>query len=244
MIVIAKKGTTKLVKGCRYEVRSLYNSPNSPSRWNRGKIYLKDIGGGYVVGNFTTTDGQPIPSIDWQAPVVQELRINFEDLKVNDILVCKSDRYSTLLKDAKYRIVDLKVITSKPIPGSRSTYVRTTNKVKFEGCNRYFEYSPWKFRRLNVDEARELHLSTVLDDAEQSFSVDMETRKIDLVDNKNTELVKALAKSILDGYRHELDVIDWACQKSAARLKVSREDYKQLLKMPLKDILKFVETNK
>ena len=62
--------------------------------------------------------------------------------------------------------------------------------------------------------------------------------------NDEQRLVKALAKSILDGYRHELDVIDWACQKSAARLKVSREDYKQLLKMPLKDILKFVETNK
>jgi hypothetical protein len=240
MIVIAKKGTTKLVKGCRYEVRSLYNSPNPTNRWNRGKVYLKDIGG-YVVGNFTTTDGQPLPAIDWQATVVQEKRIEFEDLKVNDILVCRSDRYTTLIQGAKYRIVDLKIVSS---PRPNSTYVRTTKKVKLEGCNRYFEYSSWKFRRLNTDEARELQLSAVLDNEEQSYSVDMENRKIDLIDNKNVALIKALAKSIMDGYRHELDVVDWACQKSASRLKVTRDDYKQLLKMPLKDILKLVETNK
>ena len=242
MVVIAKKGTTKLVKGCRYEVRSLYNSPNPTNRWNRGRVYLKDIGG-YVVGNFTTTDGQPLPAIDWQAPtVVQEKRIEFEDLKVNDILVCKSDRYSTLLQGAKYRIVDLKITTTPARPGRN--YTTTTKKVKFEGCNRYFEYSSWKFRRLNVDEARELQLLAVLDNEEQSYSVDIENRKIDLLANKNVALIKALAKSITDGYRHELDVVDWACQKSAARLKVTRDDYKQLLKMPLKDILKLVETNK
>ncbi len=237
MIVIAKKGTTKLVKGARYEVRSLFNSTNR-SRTNR--VYLKGIGG-YVVDNFTTTDGQPLPKIDWQeAAVVPEKRIEFEDLKVNDIIVCKSDRYSTLIQGAKYRIVDLKSTTTQA-PGKK--YIRTAKKVKFEGCNRYFDYSHYRFRKLTIDESRELQLSSVLDDEVNSCSVDVNIRKIDAIDNKNATLIKVLAKSIIDVYRHELDVVDWGCQKSGSKLKITRDDYKKLLKMSLKDILNIIETS-
>lgn len=242
MVVIAKKGTTKIIKGHRYEVHSLYNAPGG-SRYNRGRVHIKGIGS-YVVANFTTTDGNELPKIDWQSHVViaQEKSISFEELKINDIIVCNSDRYTTLMKGSKYRIVDLKATSVQKAGYQGRTYTQTTKKVKFEGCNRYFEFSPWKFRRLNVDESRSLHLGTLLDNEEHSYSVDVVNRKIDLIDNKNAALIKALAKSIIDNYRHELGVVDWACQKTASRLKITKDDYDKLLKMPLKDILKIVET--
>lgn len=236
MIVIAKKGTRKLVKGARYEVQRIYNSAS------RGRVYLKGVGG-YVVGNFTDVDGNPLPSIDKNfLSVVKDKVIAFEDLKVGDLLVCRTDNYITLVKGSKYRISDLKIITKEKTGYQGRKYTTTDKKLKFEGCNRYFDFNPYKFRPLSLEETRQLSLSSVLDDEEQSYSVDTSSRKIDNLDNKESELIKALAKSIIDGYRHKLDVIDWTCQKSAARLKLTREDYKHLLKMPLKDILKIVET--
>jgi hypothetical protein len=244
MIVIAKKGTTKIVKGHRYEVQTLYNaqSRSNNNRFTMGRVYLKGIGS-YVVSNFTDVNGNELPKIDWHSTIISEKRTEFEELKVNDILVCNSDKYTTLIKNSKYRIVDLKIITKQKIGYNSKPYTITDKKVKFEGCSRYFEYSSWKFRKLNTNESRELQLSTIFGDQE-SYSVNVTSRKIDIIGDKNSLLVKALAKSIIDVYRHDLDIIDWACQKSAFRLKITKDDYKDLLKMPLKDILNIVETNK
>lgn len=240
MIVIAKKGTRKIVKGARYEVQRLYNSQGLMGK--TGRIYIKGVGG-YIVTNFTDTNGNPLPFIDWNGMASQaEKALTFEDLKIGDILVCKSDRYTTLMQNSKYRIADLKIVTKERVGYQGRKYTTTDKRIKFEGCNRHFDFSSWKFRKLGINESRELQLSSVLGDETQSYSVDTTARKIDNFDNKNAELIKALAKSIIDGYRHELDVIDWACQKSAVRLKLTKDDYKHLLKMPLKDILKIVET--
>jgi hypothetical protein len=51
-----------------------------------------------------------------------------------------------------------------------------------------------------------------------------------------------LSKSIIDVNRHHLSILDWACQKSGSYLKITPDDYETLLNMPLKDILKIIET--
>lgn len=241
MIVIAKKGTRKIVKGARYEVIRLSNLQTSKYK----TIYIKGMGN-YTASSFSDIDGNPLPEIEWKQQIQQmqpEPRIEFKDLKIGDILVCKRDSYSTLMLNGKYRISDLKT-TSTPRSSYNgqplSPYIKA--KVKFEGCNRYFEYSSWKFRKLSVGESRELHLQNLLEDNNQSYAVDLTTRRIDIVENKDVELIKALAKSILDNYRHELSVVEWTCQKSATKLKVDKKDFDKLLKMPLRNVLKLLET--
>lgn len=237
MIIISKKGTRKIVKGHRYEVLTMYNANGN------GSVYLKGIGR-YSVSNFTDINGNDLPKTDIKpAPTHPVKRKNFSDLKVGDIIVCESDRYTTLSKGVKYRISELntKVIPRKSWNGSPLPPYNK-ERVKFEGSTRFYDYNSWKFRALNLDESRELQLSSVLEGKEESYAIDTKARKIDKVENKDLELIKVLAKSIIDGYRHELSVVEWGCQKSSGKLKLNKDDFKHLLKMPLKDILKIVET--
>lgn len=235
MIVISKKGSTKLIKGHKYEVQRIRNS------MNKGFIHLKGIGSSYICDNFTDVDGNELKKIDWQSPIEKEKRLEFEQLKVNDILVCKSGGYTTLMLGFKYRIVDLKVSTKTIAGWNGVPRAYTTKKVKFEGSNRYYDYNTWKFRGLTLDESREDRLSVVLDNEVKSYSVDVINRRINIVADKDAVLIRALSKSINDPYRHALDVVDWACQKSSPKLKIKREDFNHLSKMSLEDILKIVD---
>jgi len=227
MNVIAIKESKKIVKGVKYEIEFLRNSIRSTTRNNgkivKGIVRIKGIGD-YVVTNFTDLNGNPLPKEDWKSSVESEKRLEFGDLKINDILICRRDDYATLVKDSMYRIVDIR-----------------ERKIKFEGCSRYFKFSSWRFSRVPLGQVRSLQLSSVLDGVDQSYSVDIDSRKIDIISDKNPVLIKALAKSILDEYRHELDIIDWTCRRGS-KLKINRDDYKKLLKMSLSEILKMVET--
>ena len=70
-----------------------------------------------------------------------------------------------------------------------------------------------------------------------------DTRKIDLVQDKNLELLKIVSKSILDPNRHGLKILDWGIQQVSKRTEVNVDDYADLLEMSLKDILDLIETN-
>ena len=99
-------------------------------------------------------------------------------------------------------------------------------------------FNSWGFRSLTASEQREIALSQVLDGQEPNIIQSQKIRKIDLVQDKNPVLMKALCQSILDPNRHVLSVVDWACQKTADKWNLKPEDFQELLNKPLSEILR------
>jgi hypothetical protein len=242
MNVICKKGTTKLVKGHSYEVISMNNSNVSTYK----SVRLKDFGS-YSVKNFTTTDGKSLPEIDIPLPTNFYNRFELlkgEDVSKGDIIVCMQDRYKTLVKDGMYRVEEInrKVTPRTSYSGTILTpYVEYL--IKFEGVKRKLKLNGWCFRKLTTAEARELALNQLLFDETTGLITTNDTRKIDLVQDKNLELLKIVSKSILDPNRHGLKILDWGIQQVSKRTEVKVDDYEDLLEMSLKDILDLIETN-
>jgi hypothetical protein len=212
MNVICKKGTTKLVKGHTYEVISMNNSTASSYK----VVRLKDYGS-YSVKNFTTTDGKPLPEIDIPLPTNFYNRFELlkgEDVSKGHIIVCMRDNYKTLVKEGMYRVEE---ITRKVTPRtSYSGTLLTPNVeylIKFEGVKRKLKLNGWCFRKLTTAEARELALNQLLFDETTGLITTNDARKIDLVQDKNLELVKIISKSILDPNRHGLKILDWGIQQ-------------------------------
>ena len=242
MIVICKKGSTRLVKGLRYEVIAMNNSPAS----SYNSVRIKDFGA-YSVKNFTTIDGNELPKIDIPLPqnfYNRNALLKFDEIKKGDIIVCTRDNYKTLVQDGMYRIEE---ITTKSTP--RTSYSGTVlspnieNFIKFEGVKRKLKFNGWTFRKLTIAEAREMALGQLLFDEETGVITTNDVRKIDLVKNKNLELVRLVSKSILDPNRHGLKILDWGIQQVSKKTEVNADDYEALLNMSLKDILELIETN-
>ena len=235
MVVVAKKNTSKLVKGARYEVYSLYNSPSI----TRKVVYIKGLGG-YDVKGFTDTNGNPLPLITIQPKVIDIPKLDFSSLKKGDLIVCNSDNYKTIVKDAKYKITDLKekVVEYTTWNGAKAT--RTYPKIKFEGVNRWFDFNSWRFRGLSTEEIREISLSQVLEGKEPEVIKTDKLRKIDHVKNKEKELILYLSKAIFDHSRNNLDIIGWAT-KIGSKMSIERSDYDSILDMTLKDIIAKLE---
>ena len=240
MIVICKRPTKRLVKGVRYETGSLYNSGNN-QRWQEGTVQILGIGR-FVVDNFTTTDGNPLPKTDIIVQPTPLEQPTFEQLSKGDILICTSDSYKTLGKGCMYQIEELKSVSSQKVGWNKQTYTHVEKSIKFVGIPRTLKFSPWRFRKLTAQEAREISLNSVLHGEEPVIVKSKDIRKIELVANKELELMSMLSKSIIDTNRHHLSIIDWACQKSGTNLGITSDDYATILNMSLKDILEKIET--
>jgi hypothetical protein len=240
MIVICKRPTKRLVKGVRYETGSLYNSGNN-QRWQEGTVEILGIGR-FVVDNFTTTDGNPLPKTDIIVRPTPLEQPTFEQLSKGDILICTSDGYKTLGKGCMYQIEELKVKSEQKMGWNKQPYTHVEKSIKFVGIPRTLKFSPWRFRKLTAQEAREISLNSVLHGEEPVIVKSKDIRKIELVANKELELMSALSKSIIDPNRHHLSITDWACQKSGQNLGITSDDYTYLLNMSLKDILEKIET--
>ena len=240
MIVICKRPTKRLVKGVRYETGSLYNSGNNQS-WREGTVEILGIGR-FSVDNFTDINGNALPKTDIVVPNAQLELLTFEQLSKGDILVCTSDGYKTLGKGCMYQIEELEIKSEQRINWNKQPYTHTEKKIKFVGIPRTLKFSSWRFRKLTPQEAREISLNSVLHGEDPVIVKSKDIRKIELVANKEAELMGALSKSIIDTNRHYLSIIDWACQKSSNNLGITPEDYSALLEMPLKDILEKIET--
>lgn len=241
MIVICKKESKRLIKGFKYEVQYLRNTPNP--RGNTGRISIKGIGR-YSVDTFTDINGNEIAKIDYSAPVEEIVvkEFKFENLVKGDFLMCKVDKYKTLIKGNIYKIESVNTTTTESIGHGGRKYTYTNNFVKFEGTQRKLKFSNWCFRPLTTGELREITLNKVLKD-EDFKVIDMKKyRKIDLIKNKDEELMKIISKSILDPNRHYLSIIEWGCKLS--NLDINKDDYDYLLNLSLKDILEKIETNK
>lgn len=240
MIVICKRPTKRLVKGVRYETGSLYNSGTN-QRWQEGTVEILGIGR-FVVDNFTTTDGNPLPKTNIIVQPTHLEQLTFEQLTKGDILICTSDGYKTLGKGCMYQIEELKVKSEQKMGWNKQPYTHVEKSIKFVGIPRTLKFSPWRFRKLTAQEAREISLNSVLHGQEPVIVKSKDIRKIELVANKELELMSALSKSIIDPNRHHLSITDWACQKSGQNLGITSDDYSALLNMSLKDILEKIET--
>ena len=239
MVVVCKKGTIKLVKGLPYQVVALENTKKD----RIGRVWIKDIGW-YTVNNFETTDGKPLPKIDivHKREDIEET-LEFSQLSKSDILICRSDNYKSLVKGGMYRIEALLTISKQAKNWSGGTYTHTENYVKFEGVSRKLVFSSWRFKKLPTDQAREMVLEQILHDAPDKVTkTDFKNlRKIEHIQNKDEELMLVLAKSILDGNRHKLSIVEWAVQQLGKKMDLERSDYSHLMNMKLKDILKLID---
>jgi hypothetical protein len=240
MIVVCKIPTKRLVKGIRYETGSLWNDGTNQG-WLEGKVDILGIGR-FSVNNFTDNDGKPLSKINIILPTLVQETLKFEDLKKGDILVCKSDGYKTMGRGCMYQIEELKVKSSQRINWNKTTYTHTEHSIKFVGIPRTLKFSPWRFRKLTPHEAREISLNSVLHGEDPVIVKSKDIRKIELVQNKEFELMSALSKSIIDINRHHLSITEWACQKSGSNLGITTDDYTTLLNMSLKDILTLIES--
>ena len=235
MIVVALKNTTKLVKGSRYEVYQLNNSPTT----RRSRVWIKGLGG-YDVKGFSDTNGNPLPKIDIKPAFVEITRLEFESIKKGDIIVCNSNGYKTLVPNAKYKIADLREDKVEYTAWNGVKGTRSYPKIKFEGVNRWFDFNSWNFRGLSTEEMREISLSQVLEGKEPEIIKTDKLRKIDHVKNKDKELILYLSKAIFDANRNNLDIIGWA-SKLGSKMGIERNDYDSLLELPLKEIIEKFE---
>lgn len=241
MIVICVKNTKKLVKGLRYEAQGLWNSGKN-QRWLEGKVEIKNFGR-FVVSNFTDSNGNPLPQIDILPPTRTFTQIKFEDLKVGDIIVCTSDSYKTLVKNGMYKIEKLEDISTTRTGFNGQKYNCSEKSIKFEGIKRKLKFSSWRFRCLTPQETREISLLSLLDNQNPNIIKSSDIKKIDLVVNKDLELMKIIAKSIIDENRHHLNIVEWACAKSSGTYNLTEEDFSSLLKMNLGEILEKIKTS-
>lgn len=218
------KNSRKLVKGQIYEAEYFDNTTNRPVR-----ILIENFGWNSI-SYFKLPNGSELPKIKYDSRKKEYIRIT--DLQIGDIIVCQSDRtFRYLIKDAKYRISDIQITTDSP--------TWSHGKIKLEGYDRWISWSSYHFRKLSVQENRELTLSQIFDKKE-NFSVDFK-RKFDQKEDKNIELIKAICSSVLDKNRHHLDVLDWAAQKSSSHLSITKDDFKNILNLKLSEIIDILD---
>lgn len=229
MKVISLKNTRKLVKGSTYEVLTLRNKRPTNNQFFRPFIFIKDIGRS-VPNSFTLENGDPIPEIDYISEKADDNFLSYvehpEKIKVGDILKCR--RGSTYLEFGKlYKVdeVDIKKINNW-----------YDVKVKVGGYNRWL--SIYNFSTPTQRELREISISSILDNQKLNFNVDLEVRIIDKYEpgEKNKILTSVLFKSILDPSRNTLDILDWAIQKIEPKMKLTREDFGEIMKKSIHQI--------
>jgi len=229
MRVISLKSNTKLLKGVAYEADS-FNNTATGSRWGQHRIRIQFPSGGYgsyLCKNFTDTSGNPLPQISYVSPNHTPVeRFDVTTLKANDIVVCNSDKYKYLLKGGKYRVLEV---------ADANTW---TAQIRLEGYNRQIRFNSWSFRKLSLQETREIALSQIFNQPE-NFSVDF-VRKFEKENNKTKILLQALSKSILDPYRHEYGVLDWTIEKTKNQ-DLKKDDFNEIMNMTLSEVLKLYE---
>jgi len=237
MVVICKKATIKLVKGVLYKAIALKNIDPTCV----GRVYIDNIGW-YSVNNFEI-DGKPLPKKEIKLEKRDRFSLDFKELSKGDILFCRSDNYKSLMRDKMYKIKELSTTSKQYMSYNGTLQTSYENYVRFEGVSRKLLFSQWRFERMPTDEAREMTLEQVLNDVPDKVTRSdfKNLKKIDFVENKNKELMKFLSKSILDGNRHHLNIVEWTVKQLGKNMDLEINDYDKLLDMPLKDILKLIE---
>jgi hypothetical protein len=236
MKVICKTNNSKLIKDQVYETSVIRNK----SKY-RGILYIDNLGW-YSVNSFTDTSGNPIPKIDIiNKNILKREKLDFNSFEEGDILVCVTNRMKILSYNCMYQVEEKSSKKKEYTDRNGFKKEKVENYVKFKGINRKFIINNWcyNFRILNQAEKRELVTSKLLN--EKTNVLHKQIRKIDTVVNKNEELLKQIAKSLLDEKRHNLSIIQWAIEKTGKLYSLKEEDFKDLLELPLKEILNKIE---
>ena len=113
-------------------------------------------------------------------------------------------------------------------------------KIRLEGYSRFIRFNSWSFRKLSLQETREIALSQIFN-LPENFSVDF-IRKFEKENNKTKILLQALSKSILDPYRHEYGVLDWTIEKTKNQ-DLKKDDFNEIMNMTLSEVLKLYENS-
>lgn len=230
MKVIAKKTSSRVLKDNEYEVLSIWN--DGTEKWRDGSLKLVNVSGYLKTTNFTTLSGEELPKIKFDNDVYKYT--SYDELSVNDILICITDRYKSMVKGGYYKIEKLLQVKGK---------YNIINYVKLEGVSRKILFDSYCLEKLPTHIAREMSLNQVLyDEDDKVIRTDFKKqRKLDFVVNKELFFMELLSKSILDKNRHDIDIIDWACVQSKKKIDLTREDFDDVLNMSLGDILKLID---
>ena len=191
MRVIAKKNTTKLVKGAEYEVLKLSNSPTEKFK----KIIVKVGDQNYysTPNNFTLLDGSNMPEKDWEShdyktdkEVRKDTRIvDVRNFKKGDIVICNySSKYFE--RNNMYRITDTHY-SEKQVKSTWSSTPRTITeqKIKVEGYNRWMNIH--RFRLLTPQEKRNISLNGLFGETVKVDTEFTKRRKMDNYDEKTQD---------------------------------------------------------
>lgn len=239
MEVISKVNTRKILKDQIYKVVRLNNDPTCDSKKDTDlygsygwiEISLNNLQlGRYKLSYFKPLDSEEFSIKTYQDPLLlKRSRVNFDakitDLKVNDIVECINDsRYKYLVKGGKYRISEI-------------DYGR--DQFKLEGYDKWLVWTYWTFNILPLEESRRIKLDEIFNKP-QFFGVEFK-RKIEKKGNKNKLLIELLSKSISDRFRHSLSTVDWCIEKQGKVFDINKDDFNEILNMPLKDVLSIVD---
>ncbi len=235
-----KNNSKKLLNGVAYNLTKLRNDGTN-NKIVEGTLEISESYGSFKAINFVDYFGKELPKTNILGntqPPGRRYGTEYVSVKEGDIIVCQADTFKTLAKNGRYVIeeVMLKETTSS------SGYVRRENYIRFVGIPRkYRYYGGWRFRKLNQEESREIQLAGILENKDPEFIKTSKIRKIDLVENKERELMVVLSKSILDRHRHAISILDWGIRMHGDKLRTKKEDFEPLLDMKLKDILKLID---
>jgi hypothetical protein len=243
MKLICKKNTKKLVKGAIYEALKIDTIKPSNARYFRPWVIVKinDNQVGFRPENFTLTNGEDIPEMNWQNPSFQDafLETNYlqgDKIKVGDFVVYKNSRCKTLEPGKIYKISEIKSTERGTLNHKWTEY-----KVKVEGSNTNF--GTYNFRPCSTQEVRDIALKKLFDEKVDVAKAGEAPRIIDRYSDKYKEqvLLGLIISASLDINRHNMSILDWAV-RLGQKQSVTREDFTPILSKTISSIIEETPT--
>lgn len=225
MIVVCISDLKSLIKGKQYQSDALDNR----------RISIKDLGF-YDKKHFKTLDGKDLPNTTFNNR--KSYRLNIDDLKKGDVLICITDKYKTYVESGKYKIEYIETKIKKELDRFKNVFSYDSYYIKFEGINTKLKFShntKYSFRKYTNQEHRDVKINSLIHNKKEEF-VDSSKRNIESVNDKDDYLLKILASSIIDKKRHHLSIVDWAV-KIGTNLQIENSDFDKYMDMKLSDIL-------
>ena len=243
MKVLCKRATKQIVKGVVYDVLSIKNlkPPGTNNNFFYPHIVIKindEVSCSFSVNNFTQTDGSPLPEVNWQAagfvsPSWRDGRIDEKNPpKSGDYVIYMYKNSKTLVQNKIYKVTDVNIVKK-----GTTSYIYYQISLKIEGCSRWLTSNT--FRKLSTQEARDLNLKEVFDEATGVEKVDKSKRKIDHFEGveRNKILVTCLLQAMLDKSRNNMTVLEWAVNKTGSLYSLTTEDFTPIIEKNLTSIL-------
>jgi hypothetical protein len=247
MNVISIKSSKKLVKGATYRVAYLNNQNTKSHNFFRPivRIFLNDNSvESFPLSCFRTESGADFPNINWMSPEYQNILSERDQtkidktLKTGDYVVTKYDNLKTIVKGKKYKVKEVHFHDHK----SSSGHVSWTDiKIKLEGSGRW--YTDWHFRKCTQQEIREIGLKELFDEKSDTETVGRFKRKFDYLnsDEKITTLLKFIVESANDRYRNQMDIVEWAINKTGEKYSLKETDFDSIKSLTLLEILEILK---